>query len=252
VMVATDVAARGLDIREVEAVFNYDVPEKADYYVHRIGRTGRMGDTGYSFTLVSKGEMKEIEEIERIIKAKIKKRTIPTYDKVLDVKNDKLIQKVQEIVAGGDLDKEYGIMNKMITANLTEDQIIAGLLKMIIRESTVQANEADINEEFEAKKPGFGPAADASGLTRFHLNVGKQDALVVSDVLDFICGKIKIQRREVQNIAILTEFTFFSVPSAVKDEIYVKLSGTKLKGKLARLSPSKPLDREWTVRPPRA
>ncbi|MCK7488194.1 MAG: hypothetical protein MZU97_23965 [Bacillus subtilis] len=53
-MVATDVAARGLDIKAVEAVFNYDVPEKADYYVHRIGRTGRIGDAGYSFTLVSR------------------------------------------------------------------------------------------------------------------------------------------------------------------------------------------------------
>jgi len=252
VMVATDVAARGLDIREVEAVFNYDVPEKADYYVHRIGRTGRMGDVGYSFTLVSKGEMKEIEEIERIIKAKIKKRTIPTYDKVLDVKNDKLIQKIQDIVGSENLDKEYGIMNKMISLNLTEDQIIAGLLKMIVRESTVKANEADINEEFEARKPGFSAGVDNTGLVRFHLNVGKQDALTVSDVLDFICGKIRIQRREVQNIAILTEFTFFSVPAAVKDEIFAKLSGTKLKGKLAKLSPSKPLDREWTPRPPRA
>ncbi|MDP3130061.1 MAG: DEAD/DEAH box helicase [Bacillota bacterium] len=253
VMVATDVAARGLDIREVEAVFNYDVPEKADYYVHRIGRTGRMGDAGYSFTLVSKGEMKEIEEIERIIKAKIKKRTIPTYDKVLDVKNDKLIQQVQDLVAHGDLDKEYAIMNKMIAFNLTEDQIIAGLLKMIIRESTVKANEADINEEFEAKKFVFGGApVDNAGLVRFHLNVGKQDNLVVSDVLDFICGKVKLQRREVQNIAILTEFTFFSVPAAVKEEVYGKLSGTRLKGKIAKLSPSKPLGREWTAHPPRA
>jgi len=239
VMVATDVAARGLDIKEVEAVFNYDVPEKADYYVHRIGRTGRIGNIGYSFTLVSKGEMKQIEEIERINKSKIKKRTIPTYDKVLDVKNDKLIQRIQALAETENFDKEYEIMTKMIAANLTEDQIIAGLLKMIIRESTVEANEADINEEFESRKPGFAGAND-SGSVRFHLNVGKQDGLVVSDILDFICGKIRIQRREVQNIAILTEFSFFSVPAAVKEEVYEKLNGTKLKGKRAGLSPSKP------------
>ncbi|MFA5007183.1 MAG: DEAD/DEAH box helicase [Candidatus Izemoplasmatales bacterium] len=252
VMVATDVAARGLDIREVEAVFNYDVPEKADYYVHRIGRTGRMGDVGYSFTLVSKGEMKQIEEIERILKTKIKKRAIPTYEKVLDVKNDKLIQRVRDLVEAEDLDKEYAIMNKMIETGLTEDEIIAGLLKMIVRESAAPANEADINEEFEAKKPGYPSTADTTGLARFHLNVGKQDGLFVSDVLDFVCGKVKLQRREVQNIAILTEFTFFSVPAAAKEEAYAKLSGTRLKGKIAKLSPSKPLGREWTTRPPHA
>jgi ATP-dependent RNA helicase DeaD len=238
VMVATDVAARGLDIREVEAVFNYDVPEKADYYVHRIGRTGRMGDVGYSFTLVSKGEMRQIEEIERIIRAKIKKRSIPTYDKVIDVREDKLVKELQELASGENLEKEYAIMNKAIAAGMTEDQIIAGLLRMVVRESTVTANEADINEEFESRK-AF-PSSETTGSVRFHLNVGKQDGLTLSDLLDFVSSKLHVQRREVQSVAILTEFSFFSVPAAVKDQVYEKLNGAKLKGKHAGISPSKP------------
>jgi ATP-dependent RNA helicase DeaD len=250
VMVATDVAARGLDIKEVEAVFNYDVPEKADYYVHRIGRTGRIGNTGYSFTLVSKGEMKGIEEIERLVKTKIKKRSIPTYDKVLDVKNEKLIAKITELAQGEGFEREYDIMNKMISTELTEDKIIVALLKMLNRESTVEVNQEDINDEFELRKPferAGGAPLSGTGTARFHLSLGKDDELSVSDILDFVCSKIKIQKREVSAIAILTEFSFFTVPGRVADEVMLKLNGTKLKGKTARLSASKPPHAEGEV-----
>jgi len=241
VMIATDVAARGLDIKQVEAVFNYDVPEKADYYVHRIGRTGRIGNIGYSFTLVSKGELKQIEEIERITKTKIKKRSIPTYDKVLDVKNQKVVDKVVALATSDTtFDHEYEILNKMMQSSLTEDQIIVSLLKMIETKSSVEANIADINEEFETRGAKTWGTTDTSGQARFHLNLGKQDDLTVSDILDFICSKIKISRRDVQNIAILTEFSFFSVPATAREEIMSKLNNTKLKGKRAGLSISKP------------
>jgi ATP-dependent RNA helicase DeaD len=240
VMVATDVAARGLDIKEVEAVFNYDVPEKADYYVHRIGRTGRIGNIGYSFTLVSKGELKQIEEIERITKTKIKKRSIPTYDKVLDVKNQKVIDKIQAMIASNiDFEPQYEMMNKLIQSTLTEDQIIVALLKMLETKSSVEANIEDINEEFESRKT-WGANQDDSSQARFHLNLGKKDDLTVSDILDFVCSKVKINRKDVQNIAILTEFSFFSVPARSKEEIMSVLNNTKLKGKRASLSISKP------------
>jgi ATP-dependent RNA helicase DeaD len=235
VLVATDVAARGLDIKAVEAVFNYDVPEKADYYVHRIGRTGRIGRVGYSFTLVSRGELKEIEEIERIVKTKIKKRQIPTYDKVLDVKDEKLVSSLQALIEHENFDKEYETMNKLIQANLTEDQIIVALLKIVQKNEQESTNQADINEEFESKNFGFAGGEK----TRFHLNVGKNDGLTVSDLLDFITAKVKIVRRDVQDIAILTEFTFFNVPTAAAPLVLETLKALRLKGKKVQLTIAK-------------
>jgi len=237
VMVATDVAARGLDIKAVEAVFNYDVPEKADYYVHRIGRTGRIGNIGYSFTLVSKGELKQIEEIERLLNTKIKKRNIPTYDKVLDVKNDKLIASISTTLEQGKFEEEYAILNKAITGGLSEDQIIVSLLRMLKRENNAEINSSDINEEFETKKDRFSGSSDK--YTRFHLNMGKDHELSVSDILDFVRSKVQMESRDIQDIAILTEFTFFTVPTRYADEIMAKCSGGKFKGKKAFLSISK-------------
>ena len=241
VMIATDVAARGLDIKAVEAVINYDVPEKADYYVHRIGRTGRIGHIGYSFTLVSKGEMKQIEEIERITKTKIKKRSIPTYDKVLDVKNEKFIQKVQALTELQNFEKEYELLNRMIQEKLTEDQIIVALLKIIHKNEQESENQADINEEFEVKK-AFGN----QNQTRFHVNIGKQDGLTVSDLLDFVTSKVSMQRRDIQDIAILTEFSFFTVPTGVANQVLDTLKGDKLKGKRAQLTIAKYAKKDHT------
>lgn len=250
VLVATDVAARGLDIKAVEAVFNYDVPEKADYYVHRIGRTGRIGNIGYSFTLVSKGELKQIEEIERITNSKIKKRNIPTYEKVLDVKNQKVVDQIVALV-GADINFEpqYQLMNQLIEAQLSEDQIIVALLKMIESKQDTEANTADINEEFETRRPRED---SKDGQARFHLNLGKNMDISVSDILDFVCSKIKISRKEVQNIAILSEFSFFSVPARYQDEIIKTLNNTKLKGKRAGLSLSKPRKSSFNNRPYRS
>lgn len=247
VMVATDVAARGLDIRAVEAVFNYDVPEKADYYVHRIGRTGRIGNIGYSFTLASKGELSQIAEIERITGAKIKKRNIPTYDKVQDVKTDKLVEAIQKTFEDGSFDDEFAILNKAITLGMTEDQIIVALLKMLSRENNAEINVADINEEFEERsKRKFD-----GNQTRFHLNLGKADSLTVSDVLDFVTSHVRIQPRDIKDIAILTEFTFFTVPSQSADDVFSKCNHMKLKGRKASLSISKKPRKEPYQKPRR-
>ena len=103
ILIATDVAARGLDIREVELVINYEVPSKEDYYVHRIGRTGRAGREGASFTLASAKELRKIEDIEKYTKKSIRKRTIPTVDRVNEVKQDKFIRGIVGAIEGGDL-----------------------------------------------------------------------------------------------------------------------------------------------------
>ena len=235
VLVATDVAARGLDIKNVEAVFNYDTPEKADYYVHRIGRTGRIGNLGFSFTLVSRGEMKRISEIERITGTKIKRRNVPTYERVMDVKSEKFIEEIKTINESENLDKQYEILNKLIQAQIPEDEIIVALLKLLNTEQDSSKNKEDINETFETKKR----RVQDDSTVRFHLSVGKQQGLSVSDLLDFIRSRVRINAKDIQDIAILTEFSFFTVPSQYKDKILSGCNHKKLKGKKVNIDVSR-------------
>ena len=105
VLIATDVAARGIDVDNVEAVFNYDVPEDIEYYVHRIGRTGRAGKTGRSFTLVTRREIQKLREIERICHTKIRERKIPSAADITERKADKILREAETVIREQNIDK---------------------------------------------------------------------------------------------------------------------------------------------------
>lgn len=97
-LIATDVAARGIDVSGVDAVFNYDVPEDIEYYVHRIGRTGRAGRTGRSFTLVSGREIYKIRDIERICHTTIQERRLPAPKDILSAKAKKVFAAARRFI----------------------------------------------------------------------------------------------------------------------------------------------------------
>ncbi len=131
ILIATDVAARGIDVDDVEAVFNYDVPQDIEYYVHRIGRTGRAGKTGRSFTLVVGREIYKLREIENICKTKIKARTIPSAADITAVKAQKILSKVMEIRNDKDLTKMTKIIaDKINDEDVTAMELAAAFLKL--------------------------------------------------------------------------------------------------------------------------
>jgi len=131
ILIATDVAARGIDVDDVEAVFNYDVPQDIEYYVHRIGRTGRAGRTGRSFTLVVGREIYKIREIENVCHTKIKARTIPSAADITAVKAQKILSKVMEVRNEKDLTKMTKIIaDKMNDDDVTAMELAAAFLKM--------------------------------------------------------------------------------------------------------------------------
>lgn len=105
VLIATDVAARGIDVDNVEAVFNFDVPEDIEYYVHRIGRTGRAGKKGRSFTLVTGRENFKLRDIERVCHTKIKERKIPSAADITAKKAEKILKEAEDVIGGQDISK---------------------------------------------------------------------------------------------------------------------------------------------------
>lgn len=114
ILVATDVAARGIDVSGVDAVFNYDIPEDIEYYVHRIGRTGRAGKAGRSFTLVSGREIFKIRDIERICHTTIRERKLPTARDVVRVKSGKLFEQAMEVMESRELDSFKNSISKAV------------------------------------------------------------------------------------------------------------------------------------------
>jgi len=116
VLIATDVAARGIDIDNVEAVFNYDVPEDIEYYVHRIGRTGRAGKTGRSFTLVTRREIRKLREIERACHTKIRERKIPSAADIMAKKAEKILKEAETVIQEQNIDRAVQFLTERCEA----------------------------------------------------------------------------------------------------------------------------------------
>ncbi len=142
ILIATDVAARGIDVSGVDAVFNYDIPEDIEYYVHRIGRTGRAGKKGRSFTLVSGREIYKLHDIERACHTKIKERKIPTVADITTVKTEKYILEAKEVMDSQELDSTVAEIGKaMETYGFTAIELAAAFMKMKMGEELTEIRE---------------------------------------------------------------------------------------------------------------
>lgn len=138
ILIATDVAARGIDVDDVEAVINYDVPQDIEYYVHRIGRTGRAGRTGRSFTLVVGKEIYKIRDIERVCKTAMTARTVPSAADITQAKSGKVLAEVIDILHEKDLSEMLPIITeKLDEENCTALELAAAFLKLHIGEELV-------------------------------------------------------------------------------------------------------------------
>ena len=131
ILIATDVAARGIDVSGVEAVFNFDIPEDIEYYVHRIGRTGRAGKSGKSFTLVGGREMYKLREIEKICHTTIEERRVPGAKEITRVKSQKVFAEVIDIIENDDITQVLEYVNsKVEEGEYTAEQLAAGFMKL--------------------------------------------------------------------------------------------------------------------------
>lgn len=156
ILIATDVAARGIDVDDVEAVINYDIPQDIEYYVHRIGRTGRAGKKGRSFTLVVGREIYKIRDIERVCKTKIKPRTVPSATDINSAKADKVMGQAVDLIQEENLYSMIKLVeNKLDEEDFNAIELAAALLKIQLGEE-VEEMELDFSwfdsDEYKARK----------------------------------------------------------------------------------------------------
>lgn len=143
ILIATDVAARGIDVDDVEAVFNYDIPQDIEYYVHRIGRTGRAGKKGRAFTLVVGREVYKIRDIERVCKTKVEARSVPSAADIKSSKSEKILNRILEVYSNNDLTD----MIKIIEQKLNDEDCTAIELAAAFLKEQMGDDKEDIPDE---------------------------------------------------------------------------------------------------------
>lgn len=255
ILVATDVAARGIDVDDVEAVFNYDIPQDDEYYVHRIGRTGRAGREGRAFSLVVGSEVYKLRDIQRFCKTKILPQPIPSLNDVTAIKAEKILDQVQEMVVESDLDKMVGIIEKRLLAeDYTSLDLAAAFLKLSMGDDYEDIAEdrrplRDL-DDLESRRGGGNTRGNGkrrggrndmedygdrrSGredMTRLFINLGKNQNVKPGDILGAIAGESGISGRFVGSIDMYDKYTFVEVPRDKADVVMDAMNNVKIKGR---------------------
>ena len=246
ILIATDVAARGLDVSDIDVVFNYDLPQQAEYYVHRIGRTARAGKKGFSFTFVTGKDYPKFKEIEKYANIKMKKMKLPTKSDVERESLDNLYKKVNKNILKAEEQVDYTeVLNKLLAQGYSLYDISASLLKMVNESSNkTKINElekVDYGKKFEMSKKSESSkrkGKDKRGKEikkikgpKIFINKGKRDGLDSSEIIRLIDSYTNVSPKEIGRINIMPSFTFVEIPKNMIKEAIKDLNGKKIKGK---------------------
>ena len=253
ILVATDVAARGIDVDDVEAVFNYDLPQDDEYYVHRIGRTGRAGREGIAFSFVVGKEVYKLRDIQRYCKTKIVPQAIPSLNDVTAIKVDKILEGVASTIGDSDLSKTVNIIEKkLLEEDYTSLDLAAALLKMMMGEEnediidTRQPRSLDELEGFGGGNRGRGRSGSSNSrggnggrydsstredMARLFINIGKNQNVKPGDILGAIAGESGMPGKMVGSIDMYDKYTFVEVPRESADAVLTAMKDVKIKGK---------------------
>ena len=223
ILIATDVAARGIDVDDVDMVFNYDIPEDEEYYVHRIGRTGRAGRSGMALSFISGKEVYKLKDIERYCKTKILAKPVPSLDDVKNTKLDNMFDKIKQTIEEGGLTDMVNLVEEHVNQEeYTSMDMAAALLKMLIGDTLDRVDEV---EDFH-----FDMDRDDSRMVRLFINIGKKDKIKPSNILGAIAGESGMPGKLVGAIDMMDNYTFVDVPAihaekvlkAMNDNVLIK------------------------------
>jgi ATP-dependent RNA helicase DeaD len=225
------VAARGIDVDDVEAVFNFDVPQDDEYYVHRIGRTGRAGRDGRAFTLVVGREIYKLKDIMRYCKTKIKAQPIPSINDVTAVKADKILEKLASIIETEDLTKMMNIIEEKVNdADYTSLDIAAAFLKLMMGDDGTKEEDKTLED--------FGDTGAEAGMVRLFINLGKNQRIKPGDILGAIAGETGMPGKLIGSIDMYDKYTFVEVPREYASEVIQIMKTAKIKGKSINIEPA--------------
>lgn len=255
VLIATDVAARGIDISGIGAVFNYDIPQDMEYYVHRIGRTGRAGKSGLAFTFVTgPREMGELRAIMKYTHSDIKKMTIPSSSDVMESRIERFSDKVRTAVEKGHLEQYISMVENLSNDGISATEIAAALLKfeMTSDGKTAIPSKSD-DAAFESHEKRSARKSDGrysdrrnvshrdggrrrdrqQNMVKISIGLGKSAGIAPGHIVGAVANEAGIPGRSIGKIEILEKYSTFEVPSDVSENVINTLNKTKIMGRKA-------------------
>ncbi len=245
VLVATDVAARGIDIDNLTHVINFALPQDPESYVHRIGRTGRAGKKGIAITLITPSEYRKLVSIQKMSNMTITKQKVPNVADVVESKKQRIKASILEIIAGGKF-ADLGVIADEILQETSDPKIaISALLKLAFKDELNEKSYSEINEYAKNKDyysddrgmSGHRPIGDQrrgyvdrKGTARLFIAKGRNDNMDPRGLVEFIQRETGVDQRHIDDVKMFEDFSFFAVPFEDAEKVlhsFQKQSGGK-------------------------
>jgi ATP-dependent RNA helicase DeaD len=224
-LVATDVAARGIDVEDVDVIFNFEIPVDPEYYVHRIGRTGRAGRNGTSITFSSPTKFRRLKFIENQIKMKLIVKTMPSISDVKESRIATQLKEVREVLEAGGLRPYIEQLEPFAESGFSPIEIAAALLKL-------RADLKDLENREQAK---VEKKANDGAMVTLKLDIGRQDNVKKGDLVGAIAGESGISSDQIGHINVLKYESFVDVVGDVAEKVIAAMSRSNVKGKKVRI-----------------
>lgn len=226
ILIATDVAARGIDVKGVDAVFNYDLPQDHEYYIHRIGRTGRAGKTGAAYNILSgrKQEM-EMREISRYTKADITEISVPTSKELRSAAVAETRAKLLELAAAPASEEALTVAQELLAQTESPEQLLAALIQQQLDDATKNL------PAFDVPKPIRKGKRAGAKTVRVHINAGRKDRMAPNFILGALVEATGMAGNEFGKIDIHDQYTTVEVPETETDFVIDSMQNEKINGK---------------------
>ena len=231
ILIATDVAARGIDVEDVDMVINFDVPQDVEYYIHRIGRTGRAGKSGKAVTFVSPKDFTKLREIQHYAKIQIPRMPVPTLSDVAETRTRTVLENVRQTIETGGIESYVRIIEQETEGDLSTIDIAAALLKMQMEQGS--ESEPEKREEMDFADTGAEP-----GMVRFFLSVGRMHNVAPKDIVGAIAGETGIPGKAIGAIRILDSYSFVEIPREHATEVYTIMKDRTIRNQPTGIEPA--------------
>ncbi|MEG0655846.1 MAG: DEAD/DEAH box helicase [Mucinivorans sp.] len=201
-LIATDVAARGIDISNLTHVINYSLPQDPDSYVHRIGRTGRAGQEGMAITFISPSEYRAFTSLQRIAKVNIRKEILPTAADIVEIKRAKIREDISELIVESSYDEYLPMADEILTENPDPRVALAAVLRLAFKNELTETSYPEVRRI----------DVDRRGKARLFIALGKADGYRPKMIVDLLKNECGIPDQKIDDVRCLDDFSFASIP----------------------------------------
>jgi ATP-dependent RNA helicase DeaD len=262
-LVATDVAARGLDVDDLEVVFNFDLPNDAEDYTHRIGRTARAGKSGKAVTFVSGRELYRLQSMVRFANLKIRRETVPSLGQVDEARANLFYEKIRGVIDAGQFEKQDRVVDRLLDQGYSSTDICSALIQLLKGGGPAPAKpavaeprsaEAPQPREREVPEPAHEPLQDQArpvgrtgkeaGMTTLFLNAGRKHLVTTGEIVGKITGVTRLTSEVVGAIDIHQRHSLVDIADEHSELVLKKLNGIRIRGHSLKLSLATSEDKE--------